>query len=266
MYLGTEKSKSGKKGASQVLFVRGISNSDMTSQNSGAERLLVMAMDELEYALLDSRVTGSVSSRLFLHMLSEFKSDPATLSKVGHGHPPTPLPIHFPTHLTRLLTAPPIATPCPSSPWPPSCCVSVQEWSGIMDRLLANYATRLLKLGVDEIEVKVRVQVEQEDGRYDRHQSQATRPLPAHPLPHCPSPTPSPLAHRLLLLNAPSLSCCASCSPAIQPVRLMASSMTGEFLRADAYVEYPDPITGMTKQFCSISRDEQICLMYVTSH
>lgn len=51
-------------------------------------------------------------------------------------------------------------------------------------------------------------------------------------------------------------------SPMVQPVRLMASSMTGEFLRTDAYVEYPDPITGMTKQFCSISRDEQICLMY----
>lgn len=62
----------------------------------------------------------------------------------------------------------------------------MQEWSGIMDRLLANYATRLLKLGVDEIEVKVRVQVEQEDGRYEGHQSQPSRPLPAHPLPPCP--------------------------------------------------------------------------------
>jgi hypothetical protein len=40
-----------------------------------------------------------------------------------------------------------------------------------------------------------------------------------------------------------------------------ASSMTGEFLRTDAYLEYPDPVTGVTKQFCSISRDEQICLM-----
>lgn len=31
-----------------------------------------------------------------------------------------------------------------------------QDWDQIMDRLLAKYATRLLKLGVDEIEIKVR--------------------------------------------------------------------------------------------------------------
>jgi len=41
----------------------------------------------------------------------------------------------------------------------------------------------------------------------------------------------------------------------------MASSLTGEFLRTDSYLEYPDPITGVTKQFCSINREEQICLM-----
>lgn len=134
VYLGTEKSKgNNKKGSSQVLFVRGISNSAIKAESLGAERLLVMAMDELEYALLDSRVGGSASSRLFLHMLTEFKSDPLKLS---------------------------------------------QEWSQTMDRLLANYATRLLKLGVDEIEVKVRVQTTNEDGRCVRLRQQPDHPPP----------------------------------------------------------------------------------------
>jgi hypothetical protein len=47
----------------------------------------------------------------------------------------------------------------------------------------------------------------------------------------------------------------------VTPVRLMASSMTGEFLRTDAFLEYPDPVTGITKQFCSITREDQICLL-----
>lgn len=48
----------------------------------------------------------------------------------------------------------------------------------------------------------------------------------------------------------------------IQPIRLMASSMSGEFLRADSYYEYPDPITGVTKQFCSIAGGEDaLCLL-----
>jgi hypothetical protein len=51
---------------------------------------------------------------------------------------------------------------CPFScvlyPWP------YQDWTTIMDGLLAKYATRLLKLGVDEIEVKVRVEVDGNDG------------------------------------------------------------------------------------------------------
>ena len=41
----------------------------------------------------------------------------------------------------------------------------------------------------------------------------------------------------------------------------MASSMTGEFLRTDSFLEYPDPVTGITKQFCSITREDQICLL-----
>ena len=69
-----------------------------------------------------------------------------------------------------------------------------------MDRLLAKYATRLLKLGVDEIEIKVRVD---ESG-----------------------------------------------SKSITPVRLMASSMTGEFLRTDAFLEYADPVNGACLPAC----------------
>lgn len=45
------------------------------------------------------------------------------------------------------------------------------------------------------------------------------------------------------------------------PVRLMASSMTGEFLRTDAFLEYPNPVNGITQQFCSITREDQICLL-----
>uniref|UniRef100_A0A7R9U720 Acetyl-CoA carboxylase n=1 Tax=Pinguiococcus pyrenoidosus TaxID=172671 RepID=A0A7R9U720_9STRA len=56
-------------------------------------------------------------------------------------------------------------------------------------------------------------------------------------------------------------------------LRLMASSMSGEWLSLDAYLEYPDPITGMTKQFCPIDEAEGVpgpnamCLMepYKTS-
>lgn len=114
VYLGTEKAgnkvgRGGRGGGGQVLFVRGISNSEQTSTLVGAERVLVMAMDELEYGRLDARVQGSVSSRLFVNVLSPLKNTPEAIA---------------------------------------------QDWSRIMDRLLSKYATRLLKLGVDEIEVR----------------------------------------------------------------------------------------------------------------
>jgi len=113
VYLGTEKGVGGKAkkgpGSGQVLFVRGISNSEATHTQPGAERVLLMAMDELEYGRLDARVQGSVSSRLFVNILSPLKST-------------TPEAI-------------------------------ARDWNRIMDRLLSKYATRLLKLGVDEIEV-----------------------------------------------------------------------------------------------------------------
>ena len=68
------------------------------------------------------------------------------------------------------------------------------------------FVSRLLKLRVDEIEVKVRIA--QEDGSY----------------------------HLL---------------------RMIASSMTGEWLRVDFWREYPDSITGETIQFCTLQDEEE---------
>ena len=65
-----------------MLFARGISHGEQTHTPLGAERVLLLAMDELEYALLDPRVGESASSRLFLHCLSPVSTDPETLSQV----------------------------------------------------------------------------------------------------------------------------------------------------------------------------------------
>jgi acetyl-CoA carboxylase / biotin carboxylase 1 len=48
----------------------------------------------------------------------------------------------------------------------------------------------------------------------------------------------------------------------------MASSMSGEWLRTDGFLEYPDPVTGVTKQFCSLTDANSICLLspYPTSN
>jgi hypothetical protein len=34
-----------------------------------------------------------------------------------------------------------------------------------------------------------------------------------------------------------------------QPIRLVASSTSGEWLKSSAYLEYPDPVTGVTRQY-----------------
>jgi acetyl-CoA carboxylase/biotin carboxylase 1 len=83
---------------------------------------------------------------------------------------------------------------------------TMEYFSEIMDSLLSRHASRLLKLRVDEIEVKVRIA--QEDGSY----------------------------HLL---------------------RMIASSMTGEWLRVDFWREYPDSITGETIQFCTLQDEEE---------
>lgn len=38
----------------------------------------------------------------------------------------------------------------------------------------------------------------------------------------------------------------------------MASSMSGEWLRTDGFLEFPDPVTGVTKQFCSLTEDNSV--------
>merc|ERR1711988_134440 len=174
VYIGTGKSTTGVKSraTNQVLFVRGISQTASAQSSGGAERLLAMALDELESASLDPRAASASSSRLLLYVLNEFEAEPMQVAN---------------------------------------------DWSLLIGKLISKFATRLLKLKVDEIEVKCRVA----DG------SEGTQ--------------------------------------TIQPLRLMASSMSGKFLAADSYLEYPDPITGVTRQFCSItegkSDEDAVCLL-----
>ena len=124
LYLGREKSASDgkKKGAEQqVLFLRSISLSAESVTKDGAERVFQMALDELDRAALDSRVSETASSRVFLNILPEVKL---------------------------------------------SAKQAVAQFEQTMDYLIAKYATRLLKLNVDEIEVKVRV-TNADEGRPD---------------------------------------------------------------------------------------------------
>lgn len=88
-----------------------------------------------------------------------------------------------------------------------------QQFRTIMDVLIAKYATRLLKLRVDEIEVKIRVKNEE--------------------------------------------------SNSYSPIRLIASSSTGGWLRREVYREYLDPVTGQTTQYCTISSDgkNEVCVL-----
>jgi len=117
LFLGKEKvvgtSKPTRGSETQVLFLRSISLSEESSNPIGAERIITMALDELDRAVLDSRVSDSASSRLFVNIL-------ATDSSIN---------------LSQTLA----------------------RFRSIMDALIAKYATRLLKLRVDEIEVKLRV-------------------------------------------------------------------------------------------------------------
>lgn len=88
----------------------------------------------------------------------------------------------------------------------------VTRFKQIMGNLKSQLASRLLKLRVDEIEVKVRLAGE--DG-------------------------------------------------VIQSVRLVASSMDGDWLKPVAYSEQPDPITGVSKQFCILddSGVGEVCML-----
>jgi acetyl-CoA carboxylase / biotin carboxylase 1 len=82
----------------------------------------------------------------------------------------------------------------------------------IMGYLKTKLAARLLKLRVDEIEVKVR-------------------------------------------LVGPD--------GTVQNVRLVASSMDGEWLKPNSYIEKPDPVTGVTNEFCLLdeSGETEMCML-----
>jgi len=84
----------------------------------------------------------------------------------------------------------------------------IAAFKDIMADLISKHATRLLKLSVDEIEVRVH----SKDGDVR------------------------------------------------QAVRLMASSMAGQWLKLDGYIEYLDPVTGTTTSYCSLEEDEMCFL------
>lgn len=105
--------------------------------------------------------------------------------------------------------------------------VTCQELSknfiSIMSDLKSKLAQRLLRLRVDEIEVKFRISSTGEDG-----------------------------------------------APITQVVRLVASSMGGEWLKASTYVETPDLVSGLPAGYCEVNEDgvSENCFLdpYATSN
>ena len=91
------------------------------------------------------------------------------------------------------------------------CIIAIPEmFSNIMDTLKSKLATRLLKLNVNEIEVKIRIPSTDENGK---------KP--------------------------------------IQPCDCVASSVEGEWLKSAVYLEKPDPVTGVTREFCCVSDESE---------
>jgi len=90
----------------------------------------------------------------------------------------------------------------------------VTIFNDIISKLKSRLATRLLKLRVDEIEVKVRIASTGKDGQ-----------------------------------------------PVVQSIRLVASSMEGEWLKPMAYLEKPDPVTGVTREFCVLGGEVEMCFL-----
>jgi acetyl-CoA carboxylase/biotin carboxylase 1 len=119
LFVGKEKAVGGSAASSsapQVLYLRSTSFSEHSATGAGAERIVVMAMDELERALLDPAVSETASSRLFVNFIADIEVDLETM---------------------------------------------LDRFQSIMDNIVGKYATRLLKLRVDEIEVKMRVRDKQ---------------------------------------------------------------------------------------------------------
>eukprot|EP01035_Chromulina_nebulosa_P000282 gene282-404_t len=116
LYLGVERGggteKKSRDSMQQVLFLRSISLSFDSVTPDGAERIILMALDEIERALLDPRITDTASTRMFVNMIPDIDMD---------------------------------VTQC------------IEQFEKIIAAMISKYATRLLKLRVDEIEVKIRV-------------------------------------------------------------------------------------------------------------
>mmetsp|Transcript_10466 Transcript_10466/g.13856 ORF Transcript_10466/g.13856 Transcript_10466/m.13856 type:complete len:2095 (+) Transcript_10466:147-6431(+) len=97
------------------------------------------------------------------------------------------------------------------------------RFKAVMGKLKSKLASRLLKLRVDEIEVKLRLATTGEDG-----------------------------------------------SAVTQNLRLVASSIDGQYLTPLAYLETPDPVTGVTTEFCLLedSGESTMCMLdpYDTSN
>ena len=121
VFLGEELVKpTGQKGPTpQVLFLRAISLSSQSVTPGGAERLVIMGLDEIERASLDPRITSTTSSRIFVNVIADV------------------------AEMTAENT--------------------ISSFKEIMDKLISKYANRILKLRVDEIEVKIRVRDENGD-------------------------------------------------------------------------------------------------------
>mmetsp|Transcript_11790 Transcript_11790/g.25461 ORF Transcript_11790/g.25461 Transcript_11790/m.25461 type:complete len:2085 (-) Transcript_11790:120-6374(-) len=79
----------------------------------------------------------------------------------------------------------------------------------------------------------------------------------------------SRLAQRLLKLNVDEIeakvrvkSVDEDGNSMVVPVRLIASSMEGEWLKTAAYIERPDPVTGVTREFCVIGEGKDaVCVL-----
>lgn len=94
------------------------------------------------------------------------------------------------------------------------------RYAEMMGRIKSQLATRLLKLRVDEIEVKIKIATTGSDGK-----------------------------------------------PVNQSVRLVASSVEGEWLKTTAFLEKADPVTGTAGEYCVIGEDADMCFLepYVAS-
>lgn len=172
LWIGTEKADDNvaiSRPRPMTVFLRAISHSVDTETQGGAERLLLSAMDELERAMLHPLVTGAAKAK-------------------------SPYPVQYGGASSRIFLH-------VLNEYEADTQSVVKNFKGILDRVLSAHSSRLLKLRVDEIEVKARISYTVDGAVYT------------------------------------------------QPIRLVASSASGEWLKSAAYLEYPDPVTGVTRQY-----------------